>query len=133
MALIKTARAILLNPERQVLLARRPWTSKSRPGQLDFFGGRSNGGESSVQTAIRETLEESAIDLTGAKLEQVYRVIERDGPNQYLREYFRAIIPEFPTATLTEHVSQLILPGLVAVEELSFAPHRNALTNALGA
>jgi 8-oxo-dGTP pyrophosphatase MutT (NUDIX family) len=131
MAKIKTARLILMNPSGEVLLGRRPFHSKSRAGQLDFFGGRRNQGESAFDAMLREVSEESGMDPTGLEISHVYKTKDTDGPHRFVRDYFHAQIPEFPTIRLSEHIGSVVLPAAVALSALSFEPHRLALTRAL--
>jgi 8-oxo-dGTP pyrophosphatase MutT (NUDIX family) len=130
MATIETARIILLDCHKDVILPQRTFDSKQRAGQLDFFGGAVELGENPLQGGLREVLEESAMDVSGIAITPVYETEDHDGPDTFLRKYFRALVPRFPER-LTEHAGAVVLPGVVALDLLAFAPHRMALSRAL--
>lgn len=131
MTKIKSSSLILMNGAREVLLGRRPLDSKSRGGQLDFFGGRRNPGESALAAMIREVNEETQLDVADLNFAHVYQTKHTDGPQKFVRDYFYAQIPEFPEITVAEHTGSVVLPAMVALDALIYDPHRMALTRTL--
>lgn len=60
---------VICTPDHRFLLQLRSRTKRVAPGVWDITGGGVQAGETSRDTAIRETMEELALDLTNAKME----------------------------------------------------------------
>ncbi len=65
----------------EVLLTRRSWEMRSHRGEISFPGGRTDPGETPVQTALREANEEVGLDPTAVtvhgELEHLNTVVSR--------------------------------------------------------
>lgn len=130
MAVIETSRIILLDSHQDVILPQRSFGCKQRAGQLDFFGGAVNPGESPLEGGLREVYEEAEVDITDLDIQPVYSTRDIDESDTFLRHYFRTVVPLFPKG-IREQAGAVVLPGLVALDLLVFAPHRMALSRAL--
>jgi 8-oxo-dGTP pyrophosphatase MutT (NUDIX family) len=51
-----------------LLLLRRAATLRSHPGQVAFPGGRIEAGETAIEAALREAVEETGLDPTGVEV-----------------------------------------------------------------
>lgn len=132
MATIHTVRTVLYDAHDNVLLGQRPFGSKSRPGQLDLFGGKVDVDERPIDAAYREVREELCVDLAGKALRDLYVTEEVDGDDTYVRHYYDAQIDRFRSEKLSEHIGSVLMPLIVAVSSVQFEAHREALSRLLG-
>lgn len=63
-----TARSVIFDPDGRMLILRRSQTDPRFPGTWDLPGGRAEPGETVEQTAVRETAEETGIELKDPEL-----------------------------------------------------------------
>jgi 8-oxo-dGTP pyrophosphatase MutT (NUDIX family) len=95
---IRAAKAAVVTRDGRVLLLRRSKNDERRPGELDFPGGEVlvHEGESDKAAVVRETLEETNINLGGVALVQlceVEKIEDRGDEVVAVRQViFRAII-----------------------------------------
>ncbi|HET7320700.1 MAG TPA: NUDIX hydrolase [Candidatus Saccharimonadales bacterium] len=68
------AKVIVVSSEGKVLLLRRSETDVRRPLQWDIPGGHTDENEFSEEAAVRETKEETGIDLHARNLQLVYAI-----------------------------------------------------------
>ncbi len=83
----EVAVGIILQPEGQFLLAKRP-KGKPYENYWEFPGGKLEEGESVHQALARELYEELGIQI---KDSQAWDVIEHDYPHAYVRLYLRVV------------------------------------------
>jgi 8-oxo-dGTP pyrophosphatase MutT (NUDIX family) len=71
-----SAKAVLLNPENQILALRRTPESKNRPGQWDLPGGKADLDETPEQAGVREIGEETGLTVAIGDLEKLYQTTD---------------------------------------------------------
>ncbi|HSX36029.1 MAG TPA: NUDIX hydrolase [Patescibacteria group bacterium] len=102
MRIAVTARAIVLNPNGQLLIIRRSATDPSHGGKWDLPGGRANTGEDARAAAIRETREEIGLNLALPDLLYGVSAARSDGSGTWL--FFAERVPADATISLgNEH------------------------------
>jgi 8-oxo-dGTP diphosphatase len=93
---VNIARTVILDQDDRVLVLKRADDDDYNPGGPDLPGGGIEPGETPRQAAIRETLEESGIELADDALREVYRDVQ-DVPNgnrirRLTRTFFAACV-----------------------------------------
>lgn len=73
----RTARTIVMDPESHVLALRRACGARKRRGHFDLPGGRQEPFEQPIDTAVRETREESGLRLKRADMYFLARLGQR--------------------------------------------------------
>ena len=66
------AKAVLINPEGNILVLRRSLTDEHSPGRFDFPGGGVEPGEDYKTAVVREIKEESGLDVLPHTLDLAY-------------------------------------------------------------
>jgi 8-oxo-dGTP pyrophosphatase MutT (NUDIX family) len=98
-SLIPAATVVLLRPPArgggfEVLLTRRPDTMRFGPGMQVFPGGRLDPGETHRDAAVRETAEETGIELDPDSLVPLTRWVTPLGlPSRFDARFFGAVVP----------------------------------------
>lgn len=77
MRTLTVSKVLLVNPEGKLLLIRRSESAPNRPLEWDVPGGHTDPGESAAEAAVRETHEETGIQVTTRELDVVYAMTER--------------------------------------------------------
>lgn len=81
---------VLIHTHHKVMLGKRAKTSK-RPGEWNFFGGRIDEGERPLETALRETYEETGLELRADDLRYLGRI---EGYHYYAYRLEEILLPE---------------------------------------
>jgi len=132
MSVTETARIIPFNRYGEVLVGQRAFDANSRPGELDFLGGGCEPDELPVDAAVRELEEETGVDVGNLPIEHVVTVVDIDGSDTFVRNYFAAQVGEFPRRLeLSEPIGAVVLPSAVVAPALKFPAHHAAFEMAL--
>ncbi|MDD2766277.1 MAG: NUDIX hydrolase [Candidatus Moranbacteria bacterium] len=86
--------AVLFNGNREVLLIRRSLSEDTLPGLWDIPGGTLDDGEDPEEGAIRETKEETGIDIQNLSLFHYTSNIDRKKNKQFIRLIFIGVCNE---------------------------------------
>ena len=95
----KAACVAIFNPQNRILLVRRSSTAEWMPLHYCFPGGHSENGESSIDTAERETYEETGIELNKSNM----KLIETQINNGYINSIFVSNIDNSKVLLNDEH------------------------------
>lgn len=124
-----TTRLVMLDEYARLIMGLRLLTSKKRPGDPDFFGGKRNNGETSVQCAIRETSEETGMVISADKISHLHTEIDSDGNKIFIRDYY--LYDEWASvdqiSSLPEHIGAVCLSRYTALALTKSVPHRRAI------
>lgn len=88
---------VLIHTHHKVLLGKRSKKSK-RPGEWNFFGGRIDEGERPIETALRETFEETGLELHPHSLRYLGRI---QGYHYFAYAIEEYVLPE-PTREISK-------------------------------
>lgn len=127
-----TCRMVAFDKFGRLLLAKRPKTSKSRGGEIDFIGGKVDPGETVQNGLIREVKEELGLCLDPRELEDLTTVRDNDKGAQFIRKYLIYHLPvEVNQVTqLPEHDLLIFVQPATALQLVTFMPHRQAILSA---
>jgi len=158
-ALIPAATVVVLRPagdgrpELEILLTRRPDTMRFGPGMHVFPGGRLEPDETAFNAAVRETEEETGIELDANALVPLTRWVTPLGlPSRFDARFFGAIVPPgtdvrhpsdevadwawiYPTAALEAMAAGKLAmwqPTVVTLQQLEGVQDRSGLEATFG-
>ena len=70
---------VIVNSKNEILLQKRSMLKKSNPGKWGICGGKINLGETPIDAAVRETLEEVGINIERSKLKEIRKAANGKG------------------------------------------------------
>ncbi len=70
---------VIVNSKNEILLQKRSMLKKSNPGKWGICGGKINLGETPIDAAVRETLEEIGINIERSKLKEMRKAANGKG------------------------------------------------------
>ena len=70
---------VIVNSKNEILLQKRSMLKKSNPGKWGICGGKINLGETPIDAAVRETLEEIGINIERSKLKEIRKAANGKG------------------------------------------------------
>ena len=70
---------VIVNSKNEILLQKRSMLKKSNPGKCGICGGKINLGETPIDAAVRETLEEIGINIERSKLKEMRKAANGKG------------------------------------------------------
>lgn len=127
---ITTTRLVVRDGYDRLIMAIRPLSSKQRPGDFDFFGGKLEIGEDPVSGVIRETFEETGMVIAPNKVSSLYEEHDEDGIKEFIRLYFlydrRTPLSEIKS--LPEHLGAVCVRPETALNLTEFIPHQRAIS-----
>lgn len=127
--IVSTARVVLRDENDQILMPIRPLSSKQRPGDGDFFGGKVDAGEYPIDAAAREVAEETGRQVATEELSFLYGVSEKDNDVWFSRMYFlyggRLAVRDVKNTP--EHIGLVCASKPTALTLTEFVPHQQAL------
>jgi 8-oxo-dGTP pyrophosphatase MutT (NUDIX family) len=130
---IKSSKIILTNKERFILMLQKVPEASFLPWCLDFTGGKPEAGESFLEAGIRETKEETGIEVKPDSCREILDLCEDIDGKRYRRVINLAEIDEFPPQselTLPEHIGSVALAIPDAIASVRYPYQRQALREA---
>ncbi len=122
------AKILLINPAGEVLTLRRSETAPRRPLEGDIPGGWVDEGEDFTAAAVRETEEETGIQLSAADLQLVYTHTARLDDNNTCWLFFIGHTKEAEVKLSSEHDKAEWLTLDQAIETINYAVQNDFLT-----
>lgn len=122
------AKILLVNPAGEVLTLRRSTTAPRRPLEDDIPGGWVDEGEDFTAAAVRETEEETGIQLATTDLQLVYTHTARLDDNNTCWLFFIGHTKETEVKLSSEHDKAEWLTLDQAIETINYAVQNDFLT-----
>jgi len=122
------AKILLVNPAGEVLTLRRSGTAPRRPLECDIPGGWVDEGEDFTAAAVRETEEETGIQLATIDLQLVYTHTARLDDNNTCWLFFIGHTKETEVKLSPEHDKAEWLTLDQAIEAINYAVQNDFLT-----
>lgn len=121
------AKVLVVNSDKKVLLLRRSETDVRRPLQWDIPGGHTDEHELADEAAVRETREETGIDLHARNLQLVYAisdVVQNDLNVTWL--FYVAHVDKPEVTTSSEHTEYAWKTLDEAIAEIDYDRQKKA-------